>query len=1172
MKKIFKRSLAVMLTVVMLLGIAPMSEIAKLDFSWLNFSAKASALGSSGSCGSNVTYTFDSSTGLLTISGTGTMRNYGYQGSPFYGNSSIKNVVINNGVTSIGSSAFYYCTSLTSITIPDSVTSIGNYAFSGCIGLTSVTIGNSVTSIGNEAFSGCSGLKSITIPDSVTSIGYDAFEGCTGLKSITIPDSVTSIGNGAFYNCTGLTSVTIGNSVTSIGYRAFCGCTGLKSITIPDSVVSIYGSAFYDCNGLKSITISDSVTSIGEYAFYNTGYYNDRTNWENGVLYIGNHLIEAKDTISAVYAIKDGTKTIADSAFYNCKNLTSITIPDSVTSIGSQAFYYCTGLTSITIPDSVTSIGDYAFYGCTGLKDVYYAGTAEEWKRISIGSDNSPLTSANIHYGRSDSESESYDNKVYTNVDVGSTNISFNPAWLASDSINYNHSLAQLASQFAMLGYSKKSELKEALEAIGFKVENFDGVSAINLNTGVPASGEATTEEAKKRVNYFIASKQILVSGKVYNLVFAGFIGSDHNQWYSNFDPGTGETHQGFNNAKNYVLDKLDKFIKYKGFTKENTKILLTGHSRGAATANLVAAELIKNNRYSYNGNIYTYTFATPNPTRDSDRGNKIYNRIFNFVNPEDFVTKCMPAQWGYGRYGITYTLPSKTNEAKNYASYYNSMNKLFYKYTGENYSPYKEGEAEVYEVVKKMTSTIPNVNAMYSDAYKLNSGTGDKTAYEFFQESLCPIVAEKSGSSAWTDGLTNMIIAWINPFTSLTYNKITKFFLKSEGASMVADKLKSEGIVISALAAPQLLSALGITLQIYSTFKVEQLLYWATTNGPNFSHAHLAETYAAFLCSMTQEQVCKKGRKSYQGTVNCPVDVEVYDKTTGELVGRIVDNVVDETIAAKENSIVMLVDGDSKQYWLPADGDYEVKLIGNDNGTMDYTMSVVDSDIGETERINFFDVEITDGKTMTGEVEGETFAIEDYSLELENGEALEPTEQKNNVAEIEIKTAASGNGTVSESITATSGDYVTVYATPDEGHGFKGWYDGDELVSTDSEYSFVAKEFVLLTASFEPILSKISSVSVEDLSLNYKMSASLNPEIIADDDAEYTVSYSSDSKNVTVDENGKIYGAKKGTANITVTVTDSQGNTVTDTCKVTVEYTWWQWLIKIVLFGWIWY
>lgn len=100
----------------------------------------------------------------------------------------------------------------------------------------------------------------------------------------------------------------------------------------------------------------------------------------------------------------------------------------------------------------------------------------------------------------------------------------------------------------------------------------------------------------------------------------------------------------------------------------------------------------------------------------------------------------------------------------------------------------------------------------------------------------------------------------------------------------------------------------------------------------------------------------------------------------------------------------------------------------------------------------------------------------------------------------------------------------------------------------------------------------KVKSVSIESVTMDYKSSKTLTPEITATDGAEYTVTYSSDSKNVTVDENGKIYGAKKGSANITVTVTDTNGNVVTDTCKVTVEYAWWQWLIKIVLFGWIWY
>ena len=179
----------------------------------------------------NLTWKLDAD-GTMTISGTGTMKNYN-RNSPVYMNSKVKKVVIENGVTSIGNFAFYNCTSLTSITIPDSVTSIGEDAFSYCTSLTSITIPNSVTSIGNYAFSYCGGLISITIPDSVTSIGEWAFKECTSLTSITISSSVTSIGAYAFAGCTSLTSITIPDSVTSIkAYAAFNGCTSLKTISM----------------------------------------------------------------------------------------------------------------------------------------------------------------------------------------------------------------------------------------------------------------------------------------------------------------------------------------------------------------------------------------------------------------------------------------------------------------------------------------------------------------------------------------------------------------------------------------------------------------------------------------------------------------------------------------------------------------------------------------------------------------------------------------------------------------------------------------------------------------------------------------------------------------------------------------------------------------------------
>ena len=236
----------------------------------------------SGSCGSNVTYSFVESTGTLTISGTGAMTNYNSSNMPWYNyRSSIKKVVINNGVTSIGEWAFDGCTGLTSITIGNGVTSIGEMAFSYCTGLTSVTIGNGVTSIGDWAFESCTELTSIyvaednlnyasidgvlynkdkntlitcpmgktgsiTIPNSVTSIRAAAFGGCTGLTSVTIPNSVKIIGEGAFFFCSGLTNVTIGNGVTSIGEDAFYDCTGLTSMTVeatnPPLCVNEYGA------------------------------------------------------------------------------------------------------------------------------------------------------------------------------------------------------------------------------------------------------------------------------------------------------------------------------------------------------------------------------------------------------------------------------------------------------------------------------------------------------------------------------------------------------------------------------------------------------------------------------------------------------------------------------------------------------------------------------------------------------------------------------------------------------------------------------------------------------------------------------------------------------------------------------------------------------------------
>lgn len=260
----------------------------------------------------------------------------------FAGLQDLTDIIIPTSVTTIKYSAFYKCTGLTEIKIPDSVTTLSGWAFGYCDNLTNVVLSDNLKNIGEYTFYNCSKLTNITLPNNVKSIGSHAFSGCSKLTNITLSENLTSIGEYAFSNCTNLKKIWIPEGVTEINHSTFYNCTYLVSVRLPDTVTSIDKYAFYKCSNLTNINIPDAVTSIGVKAFSNC---------------------------SKLQRIKipDGETYIGDETFYGCTSLVSVEIPDSVISIGYRAFQFCRNLTYITIPNNLQHIGDYAFYGCSSL-------------------------------------------------------------------------------------------------------------------------------------------------------------------------------------------------------------------------------------------------------------------------------------------------------------------------------------------------------------------------------------------------------------------------------------------------------------------------------------------------------------------------------------------------------------------------------------------------------------------------------------------------------------------------------------------------------------------------------------------------------------------------------------------------------------------------------------
>ncbi len=222
-----KKTLSVLLCFILALGTA-VTGAGKIDslFDLIFMKAAAAA---SGKCGENLTWDLSDS-GVLRISGSGKMAGFSEDLPPWDSYSeSVKQVIIENGVTSVGASAFFVYAGIESVTLPDTLVSVGDFAFCGC-SIKSIEMPGSVTGLGEGVFQGCGKLQNVKLSNSLTSINSFSFSGCSNLKEIIIPDNVKTICQEAFAQCSGLKSLTLSKNISEIQTGAFYGCNALKYV------------------------------------------------------------------------------------------------------------------------------------------------------------------------------------------------------------------------------------------------------------------------------------------------------------------------------------------------------------------------------------------------------------------------------------------------------------------------------------------------------------------------------------------------------------------------------------------------------------------------------------------------------------------------------------------------------------------------------------------------------------------------------------------------------------------------------------------------------------------------------------------------------------------------------------------------------------------------------
>lgn len=371
----------------------------------LNLCSSSSVQIASGKCGDNLTWTLFQD-GVMEINGSGAMYDYELYVEDKYTpwreyRQEIKQLIINEGVTSIGKNAFYgrniytentLNDSIESVLLPNTLETIGASSFEGCFSLRSITMPNSITTIGYRAFLGCKSLSTITVSNQLTKISEECFS-FSGIEQIVLPPSIQKIEYSAFSNCKNLKEVEIKSNSISIkeGY-IFKNCTSLYKVTFKGMILSdsSYGieRLFENCTNLTYLTVP-SVNTNGEKEYpiqTNSNFLGcdslrlDNITFNDNKVKVINDVLFSNDEKSLVwypdylenesYIIPSGVERLSVSAFQGNEYIKHVVIPDSVNLMEYNCFWGCKNLNYVIIPEKITEISQRAFASCDSLKNI----------------------------------------------------------------------------------------------------------------------------------------------------------------------------------------------------------------------------------------------------------------------------------------------------------------------------------------------------------------------------------------------------------------------------------------------------------------------------------------------------------------------------------------------------------------------------------------------------------------------------------------------------------------------------------------------------------------------------------------------------------------------------------------------------------------------------------